>query len=69
MKKTIESLISLVFIALIALAFFYSLSKGIQGSEKVECQKWMQESKQYPGWYSTAWQREQCKEYGITLPR
>lgn len=41
--------------------------KAIKRSERVECNQWYAQSQVYVGWYSTSWQREQCKQFGIIL--
>lgn len=33
--------------------------------EIIECDDWKQQEVEYPSWYSTDWQREQCKQFGI----
>jgi len=49
------SLMSLIFI------------KGIEKQELHECEIWEKQSKEFRGWYSTSWQKEQCSYYEINL--
>lgn len=55
-------------IALLAVLFF-SLKVGLEKTERNECLKWRQEAREYPLWYSTQWQREQCLHYNLPLPK
>jgi len=52
-----------------AIVFFtWILSIGWSKNEVVECHKWLAESREFSLWYSTNWQREQCKAHGLELP-
>jgi len=60
----------MLFIAIIGSSIFFTwiLSMVLSKNEIVECNKWLAESREYPLWYSTDWQREQCKAHGLELP-
>lgn len=45
----------------------WMLLAGINKTELTECLKWQAQSAEYPEWYATAWQTEQCKAHGIEL--
>ena len=62
-----KTLITIVLIVVIALFFVRFLDAGIKKHERAECLRWQQESQQYEGWYSSSWQREQCKQFDIGL--
>lgn len=64
MRRALEGLAIVAAIA----GLGYALAIGWSKNEVVECEKWLAESSQFAGWYSTDWQREQCKAYGYTLP-
>lgn len=49
--------------------FFWALVTGVNKSEQVECSEWREQAAQFPAWYSTQWQREQCIAHGLPLPR
>ena len=40
-------------------------SGAIRAYENAECLTWLDQQRDYPGWYSTDWQRAQCIQYGI----
>lgn len=63
MKKTTE--IGIVIVLLAAMCFLFMLS--LSRSEKVECYKWQDQAKQYPGFYLTQWQAMQCEAHGFTI--
>lgn len=65
--KMLKLIQSAAVIGAVAL-FIWGLAVGWDKNEIVECNRWLDESSQFVGWYSTNWQREQCKAHGITLP-
>jgi len=50
-------LIGIIVISLL----FIILKVGINKQEQRECQIWKAQSEQYPNFYYTDWQKEQCK--------
>ena len=60
-------LITLILILGIAFFITIALDAGLKKHEKTECLKWQEQSQEYPGWYSTDWQKEQCKQFDIEL--
>ena len=78
-KPTRRMRIERVFMATVFFLFLLGLSfaaisgfasvlrAGIQLHERSECERWVQQSKEYTMWYATAWQIGQCREYGIEL--
>ena len=55
---------------LLALVLTFSIiSHGFTASERAECLEWQAQSAEYPAWFSTSWQRDQCKAHGLDLPR
>lgn len=64
-----ETIIAIVFILLIAFGAAKAIGAGTKRSERAECIKWEQQAKEYPLYYSTAWQKEQCKAQGIELSK
>jgi hypothetical protein len=38
---------------------------GMTRAERAECIRWQADAANYPAWYSTAWQKEQCKQFDI----
>ena len=71
--KTTEKILSAVLFAggavVIVLSLIWTINKGLNKQEIVECKQWLDQSKTYIGWYSTDWQRQQCSALGITLPK
>ena len=62
-----KAITSIIITVLIFAGFVLILNEGIKRSEEVECLKWQAQSEQFINWYSTAWQKEQCKTYEIEL--
>ncbi len=57
-----EKILTIVIaIALIGTTLYF-LNEGIKLSEKNECYKWIEQEKEYEGFYWTYWQLEQCAE-------
>lgn len=40
---------------------------GIDRNERMECDFWQHEAQQYPSYYLTHWQQEQCDRWHITI--
>ena len=62
-KKIFSILAVLGLVAVLSLVAI----KGVKQQENNECVEWRQKSKEFVGWYPTAWQIEQCLNYGIEL--
>jgi hypothetical protein len=45
----------------------WGADKAMQRIEKSECEKWAGEAKQFPNYYQTDWQVEQCIRYNIVI--
>lgn len=63
----IKTLITILLIIIGLFCFAKILDGGIGKHERAECIKWEQQSKEYTDWYSTGWQKDQCKQFGIEL--
>lgn len=63
--------IYIIVIALIIIGLFnviiWGADKAMQRVEKAECERWAAEAKEYPNYYITGWQDEQCSLLGITI--
>ena len=60
----------LLFLLLVIVYFFVFLAileMGIEKQEKFECYQWQKQAKEFPGFYLTEWQREQCEHYNIKV--
>lgn len=53
--------------SVIALLFFSVFLIGSDRNEIVECNKWQQQAKEYPNFYLTKWQDDQCKAHDIVI--
>lgn len=62
-------LLSILALTGVGVAFFFILSIGVNRSERAECIKWNEWAKDYPLYYSTQWQLEQCQHHGLPLPK
>lgn len=40
---------------------------GAGKSDRVDCIKWQHEAQQYPGFYLTTWQKQQCDYWNIKV--
>lgn len=40
---------------------------GVEKSERAECKQWQKEASQFPAYYLTEWQAEQCDHYNIEV--
>lgn len=69
MKNITQKLFAILFFIAIAVAFFFALKMGVDRSEQAECIQWREQAAEYPLWYSTQWQREQCEHWKLPLPR
>ena len=73
--STVEAVLLTIFwIAIMILSGIGAISsliwgadKMMQRQEKSECQKWDGEAKEYPDYYQTDWQVEQCARYNIVI--
>lgn len=45
----------------------YMLNSGLTAQERAECARWSAEAREYPNYYMTAWQREQCGAVAVRL--
>lgn len=52
----------------IAFALFGAVAYiGIDRQEKMECEFWQTEATQYPQYYLTHWQKDQCDHFGVSI--
>jgi uncharacterized alpha/beta hydrolase family protein len=57
-----------IVISLFVLFIFSALLlMGVKNEEKVNCHTWQIQAKEYPGFYLTQWQKDQCDHYDITI--
>lgn len=60
-------IIKAIIVIALSVAVFLTITKGFEGMEINECQKWQREKQEFQDWYPTDWQEEQCQAYGIDL--
>jgi hypothetical protein len=46
-----------------------SMSDSLKKYERMECLEWQRQSLKYDNWYSTNWQKEQCKQFDIIFEK
>jgi hypothetical protein len=63
MKKAFGFVCVLAIGALFVIALFV----GMNRQEVVECDTWAQQASQYPAFYLTQWQADQCAAHHITV--
>ena len=61
---TISKLMLWAFTIIILAGF---LARGFTRQEKYECRKWEKQASEYPNYYLTSWQDEQCRAHGIKI--
>lgn len=62
-----DKIIAGVILGLTAGAMLAIFTIGLGSSEKNECVKWREQSKQYKEFYLTKWQKDQCDHYNISI--
>ena len=58
---------SFISILIMFLVLGFILFKGFEIHERLECENWVRQSKEYVNWYFLDWQKEQCLHYQIDL--
>ena len=66
-KSSEQTIIKIVIIILICILFFTLSARAISKTELLECKKWEKQKAKYELFYSTDWQKAQCKNYDIEL--
>ncbi len=62
--------ISIAFLVLVGVFVAYQvITQGVATSERNECLQWHTQARDFPRWYATQWQKDQCAAYGITLTK
>jgi hypothetical protein len=54
------NIILIIVVIILFIAGIFSLKIGLERQEKYECNKWAEQAKEYPYFYYTDWQIEQC---------
>ncbi len=62
-----SKIVGTILVAVMLVVFFYFLKVGIEKTEEVECLKWQVQAKEYPLFYLTKWQAEQCQALKIDI--
>ena len=58
---------SIILSAFIIAALLLLFSKAVSKQERLECQQWQAQAEQFPSYYLTRWQAEQCQHYGVEI--
>jgi len=61
-------IVSMLIMAAIPLTYLF-ITRTLERVERNECARWTNQINNYPLYQSTAWQRLQCKRYGVVLTR
>lgn len=62
--KVLQAIIISTFILFVLAAL---MLMGVKNEEKVSCHKWQTQATEYPDFYLTEWQKEQCDAHGIEI--
>ena len=57
----------IILLIIFIIGFFWIYEIGIQRQEKIECEKLQKQSKEYPLFYATDLEIEQCDRYNVSL--
>ena len=66
-KNDLNTIVSIIALTAIVLAVFFVIREALEKQEIAECFQWQSQAEQYPNWYATDWQREQCSHYQILI--
>jgi hypothetical protein len=71
MRITSENLLEAIGGAFLIIIFvligFVLGQSGLDAHEQYECRVWQQQAEDYPLFYQTGWQKEQCDHHGIII--
>ena len=65
--RAVKMIWSLVLLLAIALIVTLMLQSGLKRAERAECVQWVEISQEYPDFYLTDWQIEQCETLGFDI--
>lgn len=63
----IQKILTIIGVILLIISFGFLFNYGLNKNEKYECLVWLQQSKEFKGYYFTDWQLAQCKAHEIDL--
>lgn len=66
-SEIIGAITGVICIIIVTIIVIIGLEISLEKTEKAECQKWQLEARDYPGYFQTEWQQEQCKNYEIII--
>lgn len=55
------------FVLAIAIGFVFVLRVGLDRQDQADCYKWQAQAKEYPGFYLTKYQADQCRYWNIQV--
>jgi hypothetical protein len=64
LKQTVIAVLASLALTLTAA---HVLHVGLLRSERAECYQWQQQAREYPAFYLTGWQADQCAAHNITI--
>lgn len=62
-----ENILALIGLVILGAVIFAAFLIGLNKAEKLECLKWQKEAGEYPDYFLTDWQKEQCEHRGIEI--
>jgi len=62
-----NTILQIAIAAAVVAMFAFLIATGVSRTERAECFKWQAEAKEYPGYYLTQWQSQQCLANGIEI--
>ena len=63
----IKNILAIIGVIMLVIIFAFTFSYGLDKNEEHECLMWLQQSKQFQGYYFTSWQLMQCEAHEINL--
>ena len=62
-----KTLLTAIVVLVVGISAMFFFEYGVEKAEKAECLKWQDQSLEYPNFYLTAWQKQQCDRYQIEI--
>ena len=61
----LKQFLTFLLILLLFAVFLYWCHLGLKKAEKIECERWKRYEKEFPNFYWTKWQIQQCAQFDI----
>jgi hypothetical protein len=62
-----KNIATIAIVATASIAFFLLLSLSLSKTEVYECNKWQDQAGEFPDFYLTQWQADQCAAHALSI--